>query len=158
MWNAILGSAKLLSTEIYGLIVQCDKATLAGATGTVPSNVVAISGAPHDWLFPRVDSVVCHGGSGTTHKALLHGCATVVCPVKPSDSDQPFWGGCVARAGLGVDGPYATRLTESNLADAIKTTLSNPSMKASVQAASNKLKGQDGVRNAAKAILKFAAK
>ena len=155
LWKAIMGSSKLLSTDTYGFIVQCDKATLPEAT--LPSNVVAISSAPHDWLFPQVDIVACHGGAGTTHKALLHGCATVVCPVKPSDSDQPFWGGCVARAGLGVDGPCATRLTESSLATAIQSTLSDPSMNTRVQAASDKMKGQDGITNAAKAILKFAA-
>ena len=38
-----------------------------------PPGVHFIAGAPHDWLFPRVDAIIHHGGAGTTGAALRAG-------------------------------------------------------------------------------------
>ena len=161
----IVGCAKLLENETSGFIVQCDEATfekvLEGGRVVVPdNNFITIQSAPHSWLFPKVDIVVCHGGSGTTHKAILHNCATIVCPCKPDDSDQPFWAGCVARAGLGIHGPNATTksLRKSKLVKCIRQILNNPNIKTKVQTASELMKKQDGIKNGAKAILEFASR
>ena len=155
--TAIIGCAKMLENETNGFIVQCDETTFEKAKKDgVPDNFVTIQSAPHSWLFPKVDIVVCHGGSGTTHKALLHNCATIVCPCKPADSDQPFWAGCVARAGLGVHGPNATSVTKSNLVKCIHQILNSSDIKKKVQVASDSMKKQDGIKNGAKAVLNFA--
>jgi len=70
---------------------------------TADSTVVLFDGdCPHDWLFSRAGAVACHGGAGTVHAALTAGCPVVVSPAKPDDSDQPWWGGCVKRAGVGT--------------------------------------------------------
>jgi len=53
---------------------------------------------PHDWLFPKCEALVIHGGVGTTGAALRSGRPVVVCPVF---ADQPFWGRTVARLGCG---------------------------------------------------------
>lgn len=34
------------------------------------SNIFNIKSIPHDWLFPRIDAAVHHGGSGTTGASL----------------------------------------------------------------------------------------
>ena len=39
----------------------------------VPSFVKVIGPAPHDWLFPRMQCVVHHGGAGTMSQGLLCG-------------------------------------------------------------------------------------
>lgn len=150
----IIASAKTLENDVHGFIVQCDGASMSGDL-EVPTNFISIKGAPHSWLFPQVDIVVCHGGAGTTHKAILHNCAAIVCPCKVEDSDQPFWGGCVARAGVGVHGPNMKSLTASKLTNCIKQ-VSNSNTNANVKEASEKAKKQDGVKNGAKAVLHFA--
>jgi UDP:flavonoid glycosyltransferase YjiC (YdhE family) len=66
-----------------------------------PTVVLFDGDCPHDWLFARAGVVVCHGGAGTVHAALSAGTPCVVSPCKPDDSDQPWWGGCVGRAGAG---------------------------------------------------------
>lgn len=156
--GGILETAEEMEKETRGFVVQCDESTWkeAGAP-TKRANVRAMRGAPHSWLFPRVDVVVCHGGAGTVHKAVLHGCSCVVCPVKPDDSDQPFWGGCVERMGLGAMGPGALSITGEKLAKCLRRVLANPERKGTVDSASRLMKLQDGVREGAKAVLSYAA-
>eukprot|EP00741_Cyanophora_paradoxa_P009863 tig00001668_g9554.t1 len=57
--------------------------------------------APHSWLFPRCALIVTHGGAGTVHAAVRAARPLIVLPADFSANDQPFWAGCVLRAGLG---------------------------------------------------------
>ncbi|NIW49113.1 MAG: glycosyltransferase, partial [Gammaproteobacteria bacterium] len=43
---------------------------------------------PHQWLFPRMATIVHHGGAGTTAAALRAGVPSVIVPYF---ADQPFW-------------------------------------------------------------------
>ncbi len=56
---------------------------------------------PYDWAFPRMYAVVHHGGSGTTHMALMHGCASMTVP---HIIDQFVWDKLVAERGAGPRG------------------------------------------------------
>lgn len=71
-------------------------------------------------LFPRVATVIHHGGAGTTIAATRSGTPQVVVP---QAVDQPYWAGRVAALGVGVahDGPVPT---STSLAEALATTLS----------------------------------
>lgn len=73
-----------------------------GASGVRRRVFLARDFIPHDWLFQKCSIVVCHGGAGTVHRAIRRGCAVVVSPALPDESDQPWWGGCVERQGLGI--------------------------------------------------------
>jgi UDP:flavonoid glycosyltransferase YjiC (YdhE family) len=53
---------------------------------------------PFDALFPRVNAIVHHGGSGTTHEILRAGRPSLVVPHM---ADQFFWGYTVHKNGLG---------------------------------------------------------
>ncbi|KIX04000.1 uncharacterized protein Z518_07553 [Rhinocladiella mackenziei CBS 650.93] len=64
-----------------------------------PGDVFLIDNVPHDWLFPRVDVVVHHGGAGTTAAGLRFGKPTMIVPFF---GDQPFWSAMVAKAGAGA--------------------------------------------------------
>lgn len=70
-------------------------------------------------LFPRVATVVHHGGAGTTTAATRSGTPQVVVP---QAADQPYWARRVAELGVGVahDGPAPT---SASLAEALATTL-----------------------------------
>lgn len=61
-------------------------------------NVLFASYIPHDWIFPRVQAVVHHGGAGTTAAGLRYGLPTLIIPFA---GDQPFWGDRVFRSGCG---------------------------------------------------------
>lgn len=49
--------------------------------------------APHDWLFPRCNSVVHHGRTGTTAADLREGIPNIVIP---HGIDHLFWGRRIA--------------------------------------------------------------
>jgi sterol 3beta-glucosyltransferase len=58
------------------------------ANASLPANVLRIAHVPHDWLFPKMSTVVHHGGAGTTHAAARAGVPAVVLPFA---ADQFFW-------------------------------------------------------------------
>jgi len=73
----------------------------------------------HQALFPRVASVVHHGGAGTTMTAAVAGAPQVIVPQLV---DQPNWARRVAELGIGAahDGPVPTA---ASLAGALGTAL-----------------------------------
>jgi UDP:flavonoid glycosyltransferase YjiC (YdhE family) len=40
--------------------------------------IFKIGNVPHGYIFPQCSAVVHHGGAGTTHTAMLHGCPSVI--------------------------------------------------------------------------------
>jgi len=65
----------------------------------IPDSICMLDNTPHDWLFPRVDAVIHHGGAGTTAIGLKCGKPTMIVPFF---GDQPFWSAMIARAGAGA--------------------------------------------------------
>jgi UDP:flavonoid glycosyltransferase YjiC (YdhE family) len=74
------------------------------ALGPVPANVTLREWVAQDHVFPHVDAVVCHGGSGTVVGGLAAGLPLLVAPV---GADQPHNARRLAAigAGLAVDAP-----------------------------------------------------
>lgn len=100
------------------VVLQAGWADLAPAR--VEPDVFALDeDVAHDWLFPRVSTVVCHGGAGTVHTALRAGRPVVVVPVL---SDQPFWGHRVHAIGAGPPPLPLRRLTAARLRQGIELT------------------------------------
>jgi UDP:flavonoid glycosyltransferase YjiC (YdhE family) len=103
-----------------------------------------IGHVPHEWLFPRMDVVVHHGGAGTTHAAALAGTASVVVPFA---GDQPFWAERLRLAGI-APRPIAHRaLTAEALADRLRRT-DDADMRARARDVSRAMAGEDGVGRA----------
>lgn len=65
----------------------------------LPSDILQIKSAPHDWLFRQIDAACHHGGAGTTGASLRAGLPTVV---KPFFGDQFFFGSRVEDLGVGI--------------------------------------------------------
>lgn len=63
-------------------------------------------------IFPKMYAVIHHGGSGTTHKALKHGCASMIIP---HILDQYVWNGLVSGLGVGPKGPSIGKFTTAQL-------------------------------------------
>lgn len=65
----------------------------------VPEEAYIVDSIPHEWLFPRIDIALHHGGAGTTGASLRAGLVTLI---HPFFGDQYFWSGRVAKLGAGV--------------------------------------------------------
>lgn len=102
-------------------------------TAAAPPVFVYAGPVPFDWLFPRVDAVLHHGGSGTTAAALHAGVPQLVAPLI---FDQHTWADAVAAAGVSPPGgaplPSWELLEEGSpaavdsLADALRRALPPP--------------------------------
>jgi sterol 3beta-glucosyltransferase len=57
----------------------------------------------HEQVLPRCRAAVHHGGAGTTHTALRSELPSLVCSFFV---DQPFWGRCLKRLGVGNTLPF----------------------------------------------------
>ena len=65
----------------------------------LPSDLLQIKSAPHDWLFKQIDAAAHHGGAGTTGASLRAGLPTIV---KPFFGDQYFFGSRIEDLGVGL--------------------------------------------------------
>ena len=108
--------------------------------------IFLVDNVPHDWLFPRVDAVVHHGGAGTTAAGLKCGKPTMIVPFF---GDQPFWSAMVAKAGAGAKQALPLRkLDAERFAAGIKQCL-QPDAKAKAQAIAESIEKEgDGAENA----------
>ncbi|KAH0346394.1 glycosyltransferase family 1 protein, partial [Aureobasidium melanogenum] len=83
-------------------------------------SIFMLDDCPHDWLFPKVQCVVHHGGAGTTSAGLAAGKPTIIVPFF---GDQLTWGQAVFKAGAGPRPLPWKFLTPTLLAEAISFAL-----------------------------------
>ena len=88
---------------------------------------------PYDWIFPKLYSVIHHGGSGTTHTGLKYACATMIIP---HIIDQFVWNKIVNQKGLGPLGVNIGSISTKKLESKIVDLYSNPSFKKQAEALS----------------------
>jgi sterol 3beta-glucosyltransferase len=102
---------------------------------------LVIRQAPHDWLFPRVQAVVHHGGAGTTGAAVAAGRPQVIWPF---GVDQHFW--ARRMTGLGVAPPArpARALTGPALAAALDQALGDRRLAATAAELGQRVRAEDG--------------
>jgi sterol 3beta-glucosyltransferase len=121
-----------------------------GALAIEPSERIhPVDDVSHEWLLPRVDAVVHHGGSGTTAAGLRAGKPTLICPVL---GDQPFWGRRVHELGLGPRPLPLRRATPQALSERITDLLSNPGYAARAGEISARIAIEDGPGEAIRAL------
>lgn len=85
--------------------------------GELPASVAAVAEAPYEWLFPRVASVVHHGGCGTVGATLRAGVPSILLPLIPS---QEHFADILVRERLAVDRLDVEALDPLRLASAIQ--------------------------------------
>ncbi|KAH9817609.1 family 1 glycosyltransferase [Melampsora americana] len=111
-------------------------------------NIFYVKSVPHDWLFPRVDAAVHHGGAGSTGASMSAGIPTVI---KPFFGDQNFWAARVEALGVGT---HLKVLEAKPLSKALKDATRNHKKIEKAKAIGAKLREEDGVGNAIEAIYK----
>ncbi len=133
--------------------VDCRAVISAGWAGLQPqriSNCIdATNDMPHDWLFPRMASIVHHGGAGTSAAALRAGRPSVVIPFF---SDQPFWGRWLERIGATAKPLPIKRLSADELAKAIDLTLTSRTLREAAEGLGTRIRQEDGVARAAELV------
>jgi UDP:flavonoid glycosyltransferase YjiC (YdhE family) len=157
-----IGSMLMLDpspSRITSLLVRA--ALIAGCRASVQSrwdeiadipdhpDIYRIRSAPHQHLFPLCTTVVHHGGAGTTHSSLLHGCPSVVIE---HFADQAFFAGELYRLGVAPKALHRRSITVHKLADAIRTVLANPEMKRRAGELGAIMQKENGVGNAVELI------
>jgi UDP:flavonoid glycosyltransferase YjiC (YdhE family) len=111
----------------------------SGLAAAAPhDDVLSIGEAPHEWLFPRMSTVVHHAGAGTTAAALRAGVPAVPVPVL---ADQPFWARRVHQLGAATRPLPLSALTAPRLAAALRAA---PSHTPGAQTLSTSLSTEDG--------------
>lgn len=110
-------------------------------------DILLIDEAPHEWLFPRVDAVVHHGGVGTFAEGLRAGKPTVVAAFF---ADQPFWGSRNERLGTGPPTLLRRSLTAERLAEAIRRAADH---RGRAEAIGRRLRVEHGAERAADLLL-----
>ncbi len=104
---------------------------------------------PHEWLFPRVEAVVHHGGAGTTAMGLRFGRPTVIMPFL---ADQFFWGERVEALGVGRMLPRARNLKAARLYRVLKDVLSSEEMREKAEALGVLIREERGLEQAVEKI------
>lgn len=137
-----LGVRGVVSAGLAGL----DLEDLSGAG--LPSSVIGITGAPHEWLFPRCAAIVHHGGAGTSAAAFRSGVPQVVVP---HAADQPYWGRRVADLGVGPRPIPRKDLTQDRLRAALEVALSLGARSAAYDLGV-RIRSEDGAGEAARHV------
>jgi UDP:flavonoid glycosyltransferase YjiC (YdhE family) len=99
-----------------------------------------VSQIPYDWILPIIYGVIHHGGSGTTHMALKHGCATMIIP---HIIDQFVWNRIVHKKGAGPKGIRINKITTKNIEPKIHELINNPSFKEKAEQIANQMEKED---------------
>ena len=118
-----------------------------------PSNILAVREVPHDWLFPKVDIVIHHGGAGTCAAAMRAGRPSIIIPFF---GDQPFWAKCLHRLDVAPRPIKPAKLDAAMLAQQIKTVLETPSYQNNAEHLASKIAADDGIANAIAEITRAA--
>lgn len=121
---------------------------------SLPENILTMEAVPHDWLFPRCKAVIHHGGAGTTAAGLRSGIPNLVVSFA---ADQPFWGARVHAVGAGPQPIPVNKLTVAKLIAALAEA-DGTAIRNGAQAASRKIRAEDGVGSAVKLIDEHAVK
>lgn len=112
----------------------------------LPPEIFAIESCPHDWLFPRVDACVHHGGCGTTGMSLRCGKPTVI---KPFFGDQFFYAKRVEELSAGL---YMRKLNIQDLTKAIITVTRSEEIRSRAAAVGEQISREHGVQTAVQCL------
>jgi len=117
--------------------------------GDLGEDLLLVDDVPFDWLFERVSAVVHHGGLGTLATALTAARPQVVCPALP---DQWFNARALYRLGVAPPPLAQRRLTEADLARAIRRVREDPRLAAQARELSLRVRAEPGADAAVRVL------
>lgn len=138
-----------LHDAIRALLDGGRRVVLQGRAALTSPSLVTTGAVDHRALFPRAAVVVHHGGAGTTHAACAAGVPSVVVP---HVGDQRYWADRLHRLGVAPEPQLARDLRADRLADAVLGAAADPAMRRSAQELAGRLRAEDGLGSAVKAL------
>ena len=111
----------------------------------VPDSILMVDSIPHSWLFPRVSTVIHHGGASTVAAGLRAGVPSIIIPFF---GDQPFWGQRIADLGVGTKPIPRKKLTAEKLANAIREVVTNQEMRQRAEKLGKQIQSENGIKSA----------
>lgn len=129
-------------------VVQVAGARSAGDPGGRAGAALVVGEVDHRALLPRVRAVVHHGGSGTTHSAVVAGRPQVVVPVL---GDQSHYGRQVRRTGVGTV-VRARTASVGVLSRALRTVLEDPGHERTAREMAAAVRDEDGLGRAVREL------
>jgi len=102
--------------------------------------------------FPQCSAIVHHGGAGTTAAALRSGVPSVVTPFSFDQFDNAQ---LISNNGAGVAMRQFAKVTVADLAAALTRCTTNAKLIATAHLLGEKLRSEDGLRNAVKVVDDF---
>lgn len=156
------GSNPILNTEYMNKIVlkaikksgkrAVVQAGLGGTGNTLKgvneTNIFPVDFVPFDWLFPKLEMAVHHGGAGTTALATRAGIPSIIVHFV---ADQPFWGEMLNNLGAAPPPIPLKSLTSELLAKSIKMA-SKKSIQKNALDLGIRIHSEDGISNAMRAL------
>ncbi len=142
---------EIVLRAVRGLGLRAVVSTGWGAMAGLPSSddILVVEDVPHDWLFPRVAAVVCHGGAGTTAAVASSGTPSVIVPY---GADQPFWGWALERLGVAPRAIPRRHLSVRRLTAALRRATTDDVMRRRAKEVSALVQAEDGVRRAVEVV------
>lgn len=157
--SIVVSDASALTQTIVDAVVELDvmcilnkgwsdrlKKTATSRPVFLPPEIYDGGTIPHDWLFPRIDAAVHHGGSGTTGASLRAGLPTII---KPFFGDQFFYASRIEDLGAGVG---LRNLNHKSLTKALKAVVTERKYKLRAQEVASSMSKERGVLCAIDAI------
>lgn len=159
--SIVVSDAKTLTTAVVDAVLDADVRCILNKGWSdrlskneeknepeveLPAEIYNTGNIPHDWLFPRIDAAVHHGGSGTTGATLRAGLPTVI---KPFFGDQFFFASRVEDLGVGLS---LKKLNAKSLSRCLKTATTDTRMIEKAHKVRDRIKHENGVLNAVECI------
>lgn len=101
--------------------------------------ILFIESVPFDWILPKMYGIIHHGGSGSTHSGLRHGCATLIIP---HIFDQFMWNKIIHKNNLGPKGIKISKISGTTLETRILDLYHNPIYKFNALAISRRMQNK----------------
>ncbi|KAK2465241.1 hypothetical protein APHAL10511_002595 [Amanita phalloides] len=108
----------------------------------IPPECYFLDKVPHDWLFPRINAAMHHGGAGTTGASLRAGIPTLI---KPWFGDQFFWASRIERLGAGL---RVNTFHVNDISGALVRATTDQAMKEKAAQVGTRIRSEDGVHTA----------
>ncbi len=124
---------------------------VSGMTFDDNKNILAVSQAPHELLFPHAKGILHHGGVGTMATALKSGRPQLIIPFSV---DQPFWANRLSKMGYALTPLYEKTLQVQDLVQSFKD-MEKPENIASAKKIKELIEKEHGTDNAIDFIEKY---
>jgi UDP:flavonoid glycosyltransferase YjiC (YdhE family) len=130
------------SEQGYKLVVGCGWWKV-GVHLHKRENLFLLDGAiPHVFVFPHVDAIIHHGGSGTTHSAGRAGKPQMVLPLI---IDQFYWAHRVYKLGIGPRSANIGRISKREVEKKVQDLITNKTYREKAEALGALIRSENGL-------------